>query len=41
MTVVNLFKRISIFEINNFLYEFKDLKEFEKEFTFRTGKFLG
>ena len=34
-------KRINIFEINNYLFQFKTKKEFENEFDFRSGKLLG
>ena len=34
-------KRINIFEINNYLFQFKTKKEFDNEFHLRSGKLLG
>ena len=34
-------KRINIFEINSYLYSFKNKKQFENEFNFELGKLLG
>ena len=34
-------KRINILEINSYLYQFKNKKEFDNEFNFRAGKLLG
>ena len=37
----NIMKRINIFEINKYLYQFKNKKQFNKEFNFKIGKELG
>ena len=41
MIEINIMKRINIFEINNYLYSFKNKKQFENEFDFNIGKILG
>ena len=41
MIEINIMKRINIFEINSYLYSFKNKKQFEKEFNFDIGKLLG
>ena len=37
----NIMKRINIFEINKYLYQFKNKKQFDNEFNFSIGKLLG
>ena len=41
MIEINIMKRINIYEINNYLYQFKNKKQFDKEFNFKIGKILG
>ena len=41
MIEINIMKRINIFEINTYLYSFKNKKQFENEFNFTLGKLLG
>ena len=41
MIEINIVKRINIFEINNYLFQFKTKKEFDNEFNFKLGKILG
>ena len=41
MIEINIKKRINIFEINTYLYSFKNKKQFENEFSFNIGKLLG
>ena len=41
MIEINIVKRINIFEINSYLFQFKTKKEFDNEYNFRSGKLLG
>ena len=41
MIEINIIKRINIYEINNYLYQFKNKKQFDNEFNFSIGKLLG
>ena len=41
MILIDIIKRINILEINSYLYQFKNKKEFDIEFNFTAGKILG
>ena len=38
MILINIIKRINILEINSYLFQFKNKKEFDNEFNFNIGK---
>ena len=41
MILIDNIKRINILEINSYLFQFKNKKEFDIEFNFKAGKILG